>query len=159
METPAPTGPANPLLSFSTFLHQHLHKLGTELDTRLEEGRRFAGTLIFGWTPAPAKMRVRSSPMSLFPPLALPFASLGQAKHLYDVALSSDDVAKTLAGTSVYTVSNTNNEFVLISDPNDGAKSISLLCFRREDAEALLAQVPSFACFSRKSEFEFSGES
>lgn len=88
-------------------------------------------------------MSVRSLPVSLFPPLALPFASVGQANHLYDAALSSDDVAKTLAGTSVYTVSNTNNEFVLISDPNDGAKSISLLCFRREDAEALLAQVQS----------------
>ncbi|KAL6508547.1 Protein TIC 22, chloroplastic [Orobanche gracilis] len=38
------------------------------------------------------------------------------------------------------TVSNTNSEFVLISDP-DGVKSIRLLCFRREDAEAFLAQI------------------
>lgn len=51
-------------------------------------------------------------------------------------------MAKRLVGTSVYTVSNTNNEFVLISDP-DGVKSIGLLCFRREDAEAFLAQVRS----------------
>ncbi|KAL6497217.1 Protein TIC 22, chloroplastic [Orobanche gracilis] len=43
------------------------------------------------------------------------------------------------SGTSVYTVSNTNIKFVLISDP-DGVKSIRLLCFRREDAEAFLAQ-------------------
>ena len=97
--------------------------------------------------------------MSLFPPLALPFASVGQAKHLYDVALSPNHIAKTLAGTSVYTVSNMNNEFVLISDPNDGAKSIGLLCFRRQDAEALLAQVLSFVCsvcLSRNLEFAFS---
>lgn len=51
----------------------------------------------------------------------------------------------------MYTVSNSNNEFVLISDPN-GLKSIGLLCFRKEDAESFLAQVNSlsysflFAC-------------
>lgn len=52
-------------------------------------------------------------------------------------------MAKALAGTAVYTVSNSDNEFVLISDPN-GAKSIGLLCFRQEDAEAFLAQVLYF---------------
>ncbi|CBI19527.3 unnamed protein product, partial [Vitis vinifera] len=64
------------------------------------------------------------------------------AKRDLGVALSSDHVAKSLAGTAVYTVSNSNNEFVLISDPN-GIKSIGLLCFRQEDAEAFLAQVQS----------------
>ncbi|CAH2080578.1 unnamed protein product [Thlaspi arvense] len=44
--------------------------------------------------------------------------------------------------TTLYTVSNSNNEFVLISDPNS-LKSIGLLCFRQEDAEAFLAQVQS----------------
>ncbi|KAM3289065.1 hypothetical protein P3S67_017352 [Capsicum chacoense] len=53
--------------------------------------------------------------------------------------LSSEYVAKTLTRTSVYTVSNSNNEFVLISDPNS-AKSIGLLCFCKEDADAFLAQ-------------------
>lgn len=56
------------------------------------------------------------------------------------MAMSGESVAKTLAGTEVYTVSNSNNEFVLVSDPN-GLKSIGLLCFRHEDAEAFLAQV------------------
>ena len=65
------------------------------------------------------------------------------AKRDLGVALSSDHVAKSLAGTAVYTVSNSNNEFVLISDPN-GIKSIGLLCFRQEDAEAFLAQVCLF---------------
>lgn len=61
-------------------------------------------------------------------------------RHVFDVALSSDVVSKTLAGTSVYTVSNSDNEFVLVSDPCS-LKSIGLLCFRKEDAEAFLAQV------------------
>lgn len=53
---------------------------------------------------------------------------------------SVDGVAKRLVGTAVYTVSNSSNEFVLMSDP-DGVKSIGLLCFRQEDAEAFLSQV------------------
>ncbi|KAK3029434.1 hypothetical protein RJ639_037719 [Escallonia herrerae] len=87
-------------------------------------------------------------------PSSLPFASVssqqdGQhGKHAFDVALSSGYAAKTLAGTAVYSVSNSNNEFVLISDPN-GVKSVGLLCFRQEDAEAFLAQVLS-VCASVK---------
>lgn len=146
MDSRTPTSPSpNPLLSVSTFIHHHLHRLNTELTARLDDGRRFAGNLLSALPPPPLKRRLLSSPSAapLPSPLSLPFASLGQAKHLYDVALSSDHVSNTLAGTSVYTVSNTNNEFVLISDPNDAAKSIGLLCFRREDAEAFLAQVQS----------------
>ncbi|KAK4277494.1 hypothetical protein QN277_015486 [Acacia crassicarpa] len=117
----------NPLLSFSTFVHQHFVRLGAELSSRFEETKRLAGN----WP--------RPSISLAFPP---PFASLAQPKNAIAATLSSDHVAKSLSGTSVYTVSNSNNEFVLISDP-DGAKSIGLLCFRQEDAEAFLAQVRS----------------
>ncbi|KAL6318306.1 hypothetical protein AAG906_039398 [Vitis piasezkii] len=127
-----PPKPSNPLLSFSTFIHQHCLRLGAELASRLDDTRRLAGN----WPPPALR---RSLPLS-----SLPFASMSQeargAKRDLGVALSSDHVAKSLAGTAVYTVSNSNNEFVLISDPN-GIKSIGLLCFRQEDAEAFLAQV------------------
>ncbi|XP_057549501.1 protein TIC 22, chloroplastic [Amaranthus tricolor] len=126
MDSPAPLN--NPL---STFIHQ----LGTELTTRLNDGRRLAGNLISTLSTAAPRRRI-----NLPLPLSLPFASIGQAKQINGVALSTDNVAKTLAGTSVYTVSNDNNEFVLISDPINGTKSIGLLCFRKEDAEAFLAQ-------------------
>ncbi|KAI3728120.1 hypothetical protein L6452_16750 [Arctium lappa] len=66
--------------------------------------------------------------------------NLRAGKHVFDMDLSSDHVSKTLAGTELYTVSNSDNEFVLISDPN-GLKSIGLLCFRKEDADVFLAQV------------------
>lgn len=115
----------NPLLSFSSFIHQHCVRLGAELASRFEETKRLAGN----WSRPPLSLAL--------PP---PFASLAQPKHAVAATLSSDHVAKALSGTSVYTVSNSNNEFVLISDP-DGAKSIGLLCFRQEDAEAFLAQV------------------
>ena len=108
----------------------------------LDDTRRLAGS----WTPPALK---RSRPLN-----SLPFASVSQearpAKRDLVSALSSDHVAKSLAGTAVYTVCNSNNEFVLISDPNS-IKSIGLLCFRQEDAEAFLGQVclilflPSFS--------------
>ncbi|XP_027092771.1 protein TIC 22, chloroplastic-like [Coffea arabica] len=155
MEAPKKSvGPtsSNPLLSFSAFLHQHTLRLGAELASRLEDTKRLTSKLAANFPsflpPPPALLLPAHSSSS---PLLLPFASASQSqqppRHAAAVAassetLSSDHVAKTLAGTSVYTVSNSNNEFVLISDP-DGAKSIGLLCFRREDAEAFLAQVRS----------------
>ncbi|XP_059636343.1 protein TIC 22, chloroplastic [Cornus florida] len=142
MEFPKPSlGPPNHLLSLSSFIRQQCHRLGAELASRLEETKRFAGHLAANWPPPPQK---RSRPV--VPSYSsLPFASVSQqesrqGKHAFDTALSSDHVAKTLAGTAVYTVSNSNNEFVLVSDPNS-LKSIGLLCFRQEDAEAFLAQV------------------
>ncbi|KDP38343.1 hypothetical protein JCGZ_04268 [Jatropha curcas] len=124
-----PSTPSNPLLSFSTFIHQNCLRIGAELATRFGETTR---ALACNLQRRPTNRLLCPAPL---------FASVSQPKHSAAAAtLSSDHVAKTLAGTAVYTVSNSNNEFVLISDP-DGAKSISLLCFRQEDAEAFLAQV------------------
>ncbi|XP_010437775.1 PREDICTED: protein TIC 22, chloroplastic-like [Camelina sativa] len=115
----------NPFLSFSSFLHHHCTRLSSDLSARIEDTKRFAETL--------ASRRFS-------PP---PFASVSQSKSgtptTTTTTLNPSLVAKALAGTSVFTVSNTNNEFVLISDPT-GDKSIGLLCFRQEDAEAFLAQ-------------------
>ncbi|KAK4481505.1 hypothetical protein RD792_012405 [Penstemon davidsonii] len=115
----------NPLVTLSTFLHR--------LSGKLDDAKRLAAA---AFLPPP--------------PLSLPFASLSQqqqqlrgkqsAAAASESSLNSEHVARRLTGTSVFTVSNTNNEFVLISDPN-GVKSIGLLCFRQEDAEAFLAQV------------------
>ncbi|KAH9692516.1 protein TIC 22 [Citrus sinensis] len=123
MEFPKSQVLTNPLLSLSTFIHQNCLRLGSELSSRLDDTKR---TL---------SRRLQRPPLSV-----PPFAFLSQPKQALAATLSSDFVSKTLAGTAVYTVSNSSNEFVLISDPN-GAKSIGLLCFRQEDAEAFLAQV------------------
>ncbi|XP_031740688.1 protein TIC 22, chloroplastic isoform X2 [Cucumis sativus] len=132
MEIPKPYPHSNPLISVSSFIHHHCTKLGAELSNRLEDTKRFAGTLARRW---PAQANWRSFPTPAF-------ASLARHTHALAATLSPDQVAKSLVGTAVYTVSNSNNEFVLISDPN-GAKSIGLLCFRKEDAETFLAQVRS----------------
>ncbi|XP_022768782.1 protein TIC 22, chloroplastic-like isoform X2 [Durio zibethinus] len=127
MEFPKPPPfPSNPLLSLSTFIH----RLGAEFATRLHHTHRLAATFAFGFYPLET---FRHRP--LFASISQPNAAVAAV-----ATLSPEQVAKTLVGTAVYTVSNSNNEFVLISDPN-GAKSISLLCFRQEDAEAFLAQV------------------
>ncbi|KAF8405037.1 hypothetical protein HHK36_009934 [Tetracentron sinense] len=134
MEFPKPSSPSRPLLSVSSFIHQHWLRFGTEIATRIEDGKRFLGNAVANWPQS--QKRSRASPFL--------FASVSQdswqPKHAFDIALTTGYVAKTLAGTAVYTVSNSNNEFVLISDPNS-LKSLGLLCFRQEDAEALLAQV------------------
>ncbi|CAI9115737.1 OLC1v1016728C1 [Oldenlandia corymbosa var. corymbosa] len=155
MEPPASSvGPApNPFQSLSAFIQQQTCRLGAELASRLDETKRFTSKFAANF-PAVKPSHASASP------LLLPFASVtksqppatregkvssansASAAAAATPTLSSDYVAKTLAGTSVYTVSNTNNEFVLISDPNS-AKSIGLLCFRYEDAQAFLAQVRS----------------
>ncbi|EEE65323.1 hypothetical protein OsJ_20577 [Oryza sativa Japonica Group] len=57
------------------------------------------------------------------------------------LALAPDEVARALTGTPVFTVCNSSNEFVLVSDPATGLRSLGLLCFRSEDADALLTHV------------------
>ncbi|CAN7015649.1 unnamed protein product [Brassica rapa subsp. trilocularis] len=115
----------NPFLSFSSFLHTHCNRFASDLSARFEDTKRFAESL---------------TTRRFTPP---PFASVSQypkpSAGTSTATLNPSHVAKALAGTSVFTVSNTNNEFVLISDPA-GDKSIGLLCFRQEDAEAFLAQ-------------------
>lgn len=54
--------------------------------------------------------------------------------------LSDDDMEERLAGVPVYALSNSNEEFVLVSGTSTG-KSLGLLFCKEEDAEALLNQM------------------
>lgn len=65
-------------------------------------------------------------------------------------ALPVSEIEERLAGVPVYALANAANEFVLVSstsagpDGHEGWRSppaLGLLCFRREDADALLAQM------------------
>ncbi|KAI3522131.1 hypothetical protein L1887_11610 [Cichorium endivia] len=136
MESPNPSSSATP--NPFAFFHHHFQRLRSDIASRLDETRTGIARNLFQFQPHKHQR------------WSLPFASLSQqhqddnnlrgGKHVFDLALSTANVSKTLAGTELYTVSNSDNEFVLVSDPN-GLKSIGLLCFRREDAEAFLAQV------------------
>ncbi|KAG1342253.1 protein TIC 22, chloroplastic [Cocos nucifera] len=129
----SPSSAPNPLAAFSSFLHHHLSRLGSELSARINDGRRLVWAVGNAARPPAAPFAVASH--------GAWGGAAAQGKHAFDLALSPEYVSKTLAGTSVYTVSNSNNEFVLVSDPNNGLRSLGLLCFRHEDAQALLAQV------------------
>lgn len=85
------------------------------------------------------------APRPLLAAMSLGFHNRGdevelEAKHVFDIAMSTEQVARRLDGVPVYTVSNAANEFVLVSDFNT-AKSLGIFCFREADAEALLTQV------------------
>lgn len=74
------------------------------------------------------------------PLLAAMSLGVAEGKHMFDIAMSGEQVAKRLDGVPVYTVSNSANEFVLVSDLNT-SKSLGIFCFREVDAQALLSQV------------------
>lgn len=54
--------------------------------------------------------------------------------------MSTDSIAERLAGVPVYALANADEEFVLVSGVRKSS-SLGLLCFKKEDAEALLDQV------------------
>ncbi|XP_021290523.1 protein TIC 22-like, chloroplastic isoform X2 [Herrania umbratica] len=65
------------------------------------------------------------------------------------VTMSADVIEERLAGVPVYALSNSEEEFVLVSGVST-KKSLGLLCFKKEDAEALLEQMKSMDPGMRK---------
>ncbi|CAN1170676.1 Protein TIC 22-like, chloroplastic [Linum perenne] len=57
--------------------------------------------------------------------------------------LTSQAIEERLAGVPVYTLSNSRDEFVLVSGASSSSipKSLGLMCFKKEDADALLRQM------------------
>ncbi|XP_010247130.1 PREDICTED: protein TIC 22-like, chloroplastic [Nelumbo nucifera] len=68
--------------------------------------------------------------------------TLNEPVHRFDLAMSTEAIEERLAGVPVYALSNSAEEFVLVSGVKTG-KSLGLFCFKREDAEALLEQMRS----------------
>lgn len=54
--------------------------------------------------------------------------------------MPTEAIEERLAGIAVYALSNSAEEFVLLSGVRT-RKSLGLLCFKKEDAEALLEQM------------------
>lgn len=63
--------------------------------------------------------------------------------------LTADAIEERLAGVPVYALSNSNEEFVLVSGTSSG-KSLGLLFCKEEDAETLLKQMKSMDPRMRK---------
>ncbi|KAH1047017.1 hypothetical protein J1N35_037801 [Gossypium stocksii] len=64
-------------------------------------------------------------------------------------AMPAEKLEERLAGVPVYALSNSEEEFVLVSGVST-KKSLGLLCFKKEDAEALLEQMKSMDPGMRK---------
>lgn len=78
--------------------------------------------------------------------LAHAFASISSSskdslsrRPLYEVSMAKDEVKARLAPISVYTVTNPDQEFVLVSGENN--TQLGFLFFRKEDAEAVIDKV------------------
>lgn len=56
------------------------------------------------------------------------------------VGMTDEDIEQRLAGVPVYALSNSSEEFVVVSGQNP-VNSLGLLCFKEEDAETLLGQM------------------
>ncbi|KAL7610463.1 hypothetical protein Lser_V15G12612 [Lactuca serriola] len=56
--------------------------------------------------------------------------------------MSDQNIEQRLAGVPVYALSNSSEEFVVVSGQNP-VKSLGLFCFKEEDAETLLGQMKS----------------
>uniref|UniRef100_A0A0E0LJF6 Protein TIC 22-like, chloroplastic n=1 Tax=Oryza punctata TaxID=4537 RepID=A0A0E0LJF6_ORYPU len=93
-------------------------------------------------------------PRAAFPPSPPPWAriSSASASATSASALPVAEIEERLAGVPVYALANSSQEFVLVSsargEGGGGARAaavpppaLGLLCFRREDADALLAQM------------------
>lgn len=96
-----------------------------------------------------AMLHMEGAPRPLMAAMSLGLPTQLEAKHVFDIAMSTEQVAKRLDGVPVYTVSNSANEFVLVSDSN-ASKSLGIFCFREADAQALLTQVFSTWTASRE---------
>ena len=57
--------------------------------------------------------------------------------------MKDEDIEQRLAGVPVYALSNSNEEFVVVSG-QDPVKSLGLLCFKEQDAEILLGHMKAF---------------
>uniref|UniRef100_A0A1D1Y313 Protein TIC 22-like, chloroplastic n=1 Tax=Anthurium amnicola TaxID=1678845 RepID=A0A1D1Y313_9ARAE len=125
--------------------------LKSQLDSALESlsshGKRSFLAAISRFAAAPLSSSSSSSWQSRSPgwartprPEPSHRAEAPVARHGFDLAMSTEAMEERLAGIPVYALSNSAEEFVLVSGVNSG-KSLGLFCFKREDAEALLEQM------------------
>ncbi|XP_071706761.1 protein TIC 22-like, chloroplastic [Rutidosis leptorrhynchoides] len=71
----------------------------------------------------------------------LPWARITTEKTVASGAgMTDEDIEQRLAGVPVYALSNSSEEFVVVSGQNP-VKSLGLLCFKEQDAETLLGQM------------------
>ncbi|KAK9138506.1 hypothetical protein Sjap_009100 [Stephania japonica] len=128
-------------------LHQTLAKIQTQctdflqtLSKPLHHHRQTLETLICHAKTTLSSLNCPSIPIQnqgLWARIGAP-----QPQHRFDIALSFDAIEERLAGVGVYVLSNSADEFVLVSGV-PSKKTLGLICFAREDAQTMLDHMRS----------------
>ncbi|KMT14800.1 hypothetical protein BVRB_3g065260 [Beta vulgaris subsp. vulgaris] len=114
------------LTTCSSFLHNFSSSFTNHLNTHLSN---FAST-----SSSPFK----SHAFARIPPLTVNPIKMEQQQQ--QCGMSNEAIEERLAGVPVYALTNSNEEFVLISGKNS-KKSLALFCLKKEDADILLDQL------------------
>ncbi|KAF4354201.1 protein TIC 22-like, chloroplastic [Cannabis sativa] len=120
--------PKNPSF-LKTHLQTTLSHLQTAFSKRIPHLEQFSSS----GSPNPVWARISTNNESNSRPRRPPPPRAG---------MSIEAIEERLAGIPVYALSNSADEFVLVSGTSSG-KSLGLFCFKKEDAEALLGQIES----------------
>ncbi|KAI5653815.1 hypothetical protein M9H77_31002 [Catharanthus roseus] len=139
-----PQGPPPPV---QLLLHQVVSSLQTNLSNFLHHS-----PLPFPTAPslsprAPLWARISDAISSVSPSSSSPSSSSfsinsDESNKRRSLALSTEAIEERLAGVPVYALSNSSEEFVLVSGFKTG-KNLGLFCFSEADAAALLEQMKS----------------
>ncbi|CAF2076438.1 hypothetical protein Bca4012_089850 [Brassica carinata] len=136
----------NPLFNHNSSPHHHPNNIFSALDSLRTQAKQALDSGFSRFASGNA------------PPLWARISDDGGKTHVAAVApvrrssgpgLSADDMEERLAGVPVYALSNSNEEFVLVSGTATG-KSLGLLFCKEEDAEALLNQMKAMDPRMRK---------
>ncbi|XP_077229490.1 tic22-like family protein [Tasmannia lanceolata] len=129
----------------STFSNPNTSSPKTHLELALEnlgnQAKRvfLTGISHFAPSPNPASSSTKNA---IWARISSPNETQFKPIERFNRGMPIEAIEERLAGVPVYALSNSAEEFVLVSGVKSG-KSLGLFCFKREDAEALLDQMKS----------------
>ncbi|KAL4578397.1 hypothetical protein LXL04_014520 [Taraxacum kok-saghyz] len=151
------SSPATPLKAVHFNLQQAVNKLQSQCSSLIHNlhHQQFFTNPFVNSNPGSGKFNFEFALPEVRNDAKKPAGSLSYAKNpLWDrigadktivgggAGMSNEDIEQRLAGVPVYALSNSSEEFVVVSGQNP-VKSLGLLCFKEEDAETLLGQMKS----------------
>ncbi|KAL7612481.1 hypothetical protein Lser_V15G06206 [Lactuca serriola] len=153
----SPSSPATPLKAAHFNIQQAINKLQNQCSSFFHNlhHQHFSSTPFVNSNPDFTKFSFEFAAPEVGNVSKRPTGSLSFAKNPLwariaadktfvggSAGMSDQDIEQRLAGVPVYALSNSSEEFVVVSGQNP-VKSLGLFCFKEEDAETLLGQMKS----------------
>ncbi|CAA6668201.1 unnamed protein product [Spirodela intermedia] len=137
-------GPAGAAASLNSWVSSAVHCLSNPgKETLLAGISRFAAAVPSASSPSSLSLGRRSPAWARIPRYGTGgWGGVPEGQHRFDLAMSTEAMEERLAGIPVYALSNSAEEFVLVSGVKSG-KSLGIFCLKEEDAETLLEQMKS----------------